>query len=109
MFTSGTLRRSTTIALLSCGFLAGSASVIGISTFLASQNQAKADDRTDDERYWERYKEHHFEIFEAARNLREARGHLDGAAHDYHGHRTAALKLVADAQRELHLAIEAER
>jgi len=53
--------------------------------------------------------EPHPEIRAAMANLREAREHLNHAAHDFHGHRVAAIKAVDEALHQLQLALESDR
>ncbi|MGA9885219.1 MAG: hypothetical protein WBQ34_16005 [Candidatus Acidiferrales bacterium] len=48
----------------------------------------------------------HPEIRAAMANLREAREHLDHAAHDFGGHRVAAIKSVDEAIHQLQLAMQ---
>ncbi len=53
--------------------------------------------------------EPHPEIRAALANLREARDHLQHAAHDFHGHRVAAIKAIDEAIRQLQLALQSDR
>ena len=53
--------------------------------------------------------EPHPEIRAAMANLREARGHLEHAAHDFHGHRVAAIQAIDEAIEQLQLALKSDR
>ena len=48
----------------------------------------------------------HPEIMKAIRNLQRTRDNLAAAAHDYGGHRTAAVHHVDEALAELRLALQ---
>ena len=50
--------------------------------------------------------ERHPALHRALRELREAKGHLEKAAHDYGGHRVAAIKDVNKALHQLHMALK---
>jgi anion-transporting ArsA/GET3 family ATPase len=49
--------------------------------------------------------EKHPEIHAAIRHLQEAKNNLEHAAHDFGGHRAAALKHVNEALEECHAAL----
>jgi hypothetical protein len=53
--------------------------------------------------------EPHPELRAAMANLREAREHLDHAAHDFGGHRVAAIKAVDAAIHEVDEAMKYDR
>lgn len=53
--------------------------------------------------------EPHPELRAAMANLREAREHLDHAAHDFGGHRVAAIKAVDEAIREVNEAMKYDK
>lgn len=53
--------------------------------------------------------EPHPELRAAMANLREAREHLDHAAHDFGGHRVAAIKAVDEAIHEVDEAMKYDR
>jgi hypothetical protein len=53
--------------------------------------------------------EHHPEIHKAMRKLRGAKADLEKAAHDYAGHRVAAIKLIDQALEELRAALESDK
>jgi hypothetical protein len=54
-------------------------------------------------------REKHPEIESAITHLREAKQNLEHAAHDFGGHRVAALKHVNEALEECRLALEADK
>jgi hypothetical protein len=54
-------------------------------------------------------KEAHPEIAGAMMHLKEAKSNLEHAAHDFGGHRVAALKHVNEALEECRLALEADK
>lgn len=49
---------------------------------------------------------HHPEIDDAMRLLNQAQDHLNHAAHNFGGHRAAAMEHIGKAMEELHRAIE---
>jgi len=51
-------------------------------------------------------RERHPEIGAALEALRAAKGHLESAAHDFHGHRVAALKHVDEAIHEAEICMQ---
>jgi hypothetical protein len=53
--------------------------------------------------------EKHPEIHAAMVHLREAKQNLEHAAHDFRGHRVAALKHVNEALEECRLALETDK
>jgi hypothetical protein len=53
--------------------------------------------------------EHHPEIHKAMRKLRGAKADLEKAAHDYAGHRVAAINLINQALEELKAALESDK
>lgn len=53
--------------------------------------------------------ERHPFLFRAIRGLKFARKQLMKGAHDFHGHRVAALKLTDEAIAQLHIAIRGDR
>jgi hypothetical protein len=53
--------------------------------------------------------EPHPEIHDALAALRRAREHLEHAAHDFGGHREAALKATDNAIRQLELCLKYDR
>ncbi len=54
-------------------------------------------------------KEEHPEIAGAMMHLKEAKQNLEHAAHDFGGHRVAALKHVNEALEECRLALESDK
>jgi len=54
-------------------------------------------------------KEKHPEIAAAMTHLREAKQNLEHAAHDFGGHRVAALKHVNEALEECRMALESDK
>jgi len=55
------------------------------------------------------HREHHPEIHKAMRKLRNAKQDLEKAAHDYAGHRTAAIGYINQALAELNAALESDK
>ena len=53
--------------------------------------------------------EHHPEIHKAMRKLRGAKADLEKSAHDYGGHRFAAIHLIDQALDELKAALESDK
>ena len=53
--------------------------------------------------------ERHPEMRLAMRHLREAKKELEKSAHDYHGHRVAAVKLTDDAIKEIEAGIASDK
>jgi hypothetical protein len=52
--------------------------------------------------------ERHPEIRAALDALHNAKAHLEHAAHDFHGHRVDAIRAIDEADRQLHLCLEAD-
>ncbi len=52
--------------------------------------------------------ERHPEIRAAIEALHNAKDHLEHAAHDFHGHRVDAIRAIDEADRQLHLCMEAD-
>jgi hypothetical protein len=52
--------------------------------------------------------ERHPEIRAALDALHNAKVHLEHAAHDFHGHRVEAIRAIDEADRQLHLCLEAD-
>jgi hypothetical protein len=52
--------------------------------------------------------ERHPEIRAAIESLRNAKEHLEHAAHDFHGHRVDAIRAIDEAERQLRLCMEAD-
>jgi len=48
----------------------------------------------------------HPEIRAALDALRNAKGHLEAAAHDYHGHRVDAIRATDEAIRQLEICMQ---
>lgn len=48
----------------------------------------------------------HPEIHRAIESLRNAKAHLEAAAHDYHGHRVDAIHAVDEAIHQLQICME---
>jgi uncharacterized membrane-anchored protein YhcB (DUF1043 family) len=53
--------------------------------------------------------ERHPEIHAAQRDLREAKAHLERAAHDFGGHRVKAIEHINAALEELEAALQADK
>ena len=51
----------------------------------------------------------HPEINDAIRSLERAKAHLQGAAHDFNGHRADALAAVDAALRQLHIIVDYDK
>ncbi|MGH9731564.1 MAG: hypothetical protein ACRD4A_07670 [Candidatus Acidiferrales bacterium] len=54
-------------------------------------------------------RERHPEIRDAINLLNQAQDHLSHAAHDFHGHRTKAMRHISAALEELHAAERSDR
>jgi len=54
-------------------------------------------------------RERHPEIRDAINLLNQAQDRLNHAAHDFHGHRTKAMKHISAALEELNLALRSDR
>jgi hypothetical protein len=52
--------------------------------------------------------ERHPEIRAAIEALHNAKDHLEHASHDFHGHRADAIHAIDEADRQLHICMEAE-
>ena len=52
--------------------------------------------------------ERHPEIRAALDALRNAKAHLEHAAHDFHGHRIDAIRAIDEAERQLRICMEAD-
>jgi hypothetical protein len=52
--------------------------------------------------------ERHPEIRSAIEALHSAKEHLEHASHDFHGHRVDAIRAIDEADRQLHICMEAE-
>ncbi len=50
--------------------------------------------------------ERHPEIHAAIEALRNAREHLNHAAHDFHGHRVDAIRAIDEAQHQLEICMQ---
>ncbi len=76
--------------------LLGTATAIVFAAGLAISTQTLAD----------MHHEHHPELHKAREKLEHAKSDLEHAAHDYGGHRVAAIKAIDTALGELHAAID---
>lgn len=53
--------------------------------------------------------EKHPQMHKAIEKLREAKKHMENAAHDFHGHRAKALELTEQAIHELEEGLKSDR
>jgi hypothetical protein len=77
---------------------AGAGALMGLSGLLGTARSALADERREERQYPK--------IHNALDALRSARGELNVAGNDFHGHKDAAMRAVDEAIRQLQVLVE---